>query len=106
MTNFQFYRTYWMKYLYILHLPNIEILNNRDDDELNLLKAHREAVAYYSADENKIKILKEFDCLAIRIHEYGHWANERLRLFLDAVWEFPWWGLGIRSFFVKKKETE
>lgn len=101
MTNFEFWKKYSLKWLYIPWLPTVCIVENQEDDVQ--LKAYKESVAYYNPDENKIILLKDADCFALRFHEYGHWFNKRLYHFLDAVWEFPWWALGVRSLFVKRR---
>ena len=100
MTNFKFFCTHSLKWLYIPWLPKIEVIGSEDD---NYLKAHKEAWAYYDSQENRIVVIRDHDCVAVRVHEYGHWFNARLYMFLDALWELPWWGLGVRSLFRRRR---
>lgn len=98
MTSFEFFKRNNLKWLYILWLPRIVIIDERDD----YLSRYPEAWGYYDGNTNQIIIVKTFDCTAVRIHEFGHWLNARIYLFIDTLWEIPWWGLGIRNMFNRK----
>jgi hypothetical protein len=101
MTNFKFFCKHSLKWLYIPWLPKIVIIEKREDE--NYLKAYSDAWAYYDSQENRIVIIREYDHPIVRLHEYGHWLNARLYMFLDALWEFPWWGLGLRELIRRKR---
>lgn len=101
MTNFQFFKKYSLKWLYIPWFPAVEVIEERERSDY--LMRYSDAWAYYDSEQNRIYVIKKHDCLMLRIHEYGHWFNARLYMFLDALWEFPWWGLGLRSLIDKRK---
>ncbi len=98
-SSFAHFKEHNLKWLYIPWLPEIDLLDERD----YYLKRYPEAWGYYDSNSNKIFIIKEHDCLALRCHEYGHWVNARLFMFFDALWELPWWGLGLRWLFERKR---
>lgn len=102
MTNFQFFWKHSAKWLWVPWLPKIKLLDKPDRH----LESYPDAWGYYDAVGNNILILRDRDNLAVRVHEYGHWLNARLYLFLDALWELPWWGLGLRSLLGVRKENK
>ena len=61
-----------------------------------------ESVGYFDWRTGAIWIKDGTDCWFVRFHEYGHWFFWRLHHVADALWELPWWGLSIRSLFIKK----
>jgi hypothetical protein len=61
-----------------------------------------ESVGYFDWRTGAIWIRDGETSWAVRWHEYGHWAFWRLHHLLDALWELPWWGLGMRRLFIKK----
>ncbi|MGD0022624.1 MAG: hypothetical protein ABSC54_10020 [Smithellaceae bacterium] len=81
--------------------PKIILVDKREDSDF--LERHPETAGYYDYHSDHIIILKEFDCLPLRLHEYGHWFNRLIFSILETFWEFPWWGLGLRSVFIKGK---
>lgn len=104
MTNWEFFKKENKYALRILRNPQIIIVNQRKDD--SFLFDAKEAVAYYSCDDNTIHILKQYNCVALRFHEYGHWVIEIIYTLLTVFWEFLWWGCSIRKFFLKGKGGE
>lgn len=92
MTNWQFFKSN-IKYLYKLYVPIVVIVEERDFH----LERCPEAWGYYDRHSNQIVIDKKYDCYLIRLHEYGHWLNARIYLFIDAIWELIWWGLSVRN---------
>uniref|UniRef100_A0A6M3LPX3 Uncharacterized protein n=1 Tax=viral metagenome TaxID=1070528 RepID=A0A6M3LPX3_9ZZZZ len=94
MNDFEFFCKHNLKWLYILWLPTVEVIKRNEHSDF---ARYPEAWAHYDPDENKIRIVKGCDCRLLRVHEYGHWLVYRVYLWFDALWEFPWWGLGIRS---------
>jgi hypothetical protein len=102
MTNFQFYKKYIARMLYITRLPHVWIIDRGEDEELTF---YRDAGGYYDAKRNAIIIVRGHEHPVLIAHEYGHWFTERLRIFLDAVWDIPWWCLGMRSLLKKKEST-
>lgn len=104
MTNWEFFKEnnrYVLKYL---KKPTIYLVDDREDNAA--LKRYKEAIGYYECEDNSIFVLKKFDCLAIRLHEYGHWVIVVVYFLLEVFWEFLWWGCSIRELFIKKVRKE
>jgi hypothetical protein len=101
VTNFQFFKYYSLKWLYILWLPKLIIF--REDDRPPYLKDKLEAWGYYDPSENTIYISRRHDYFWVRAHEYGHWFNCRIWLLMDALWEIPWWAMSGRELFRKER---
>lgn len=100
MTDFQFFKKYIAKMLYIPRLPHIWIIDRSEDADLAF---YEDAWGYYNTEKNAIIIVKGHEHPVLIAHEYGHWFTERLRIFLDAVWDVPWWCLGLRKLLSKEK---
>lgn len=104
MSNWRFFVGLAKGYAPYFRRPKFRLVEKREDD--NFLKSHKEAWAYYNQDEVEVVILKEKDCPALRLHECGHWLNVCVYFALEVIWEFFWWGLGIRSLFDKRPAHE
>ena len=68
-----------------------------------MIKYHQippESVGFLADSTGHIWIKDTANCRGVRWHEYGHWAFWRLHHWLDALWELPWWGLGMRRWFI------
>lgn len=102
MTNFQFYKKYILKMLYIPRLPFVCIVERKEDFELT---RYPDAWGYYDGAKNAIIIAKGHEHPILIAHEYGHWFTERLRIFLDAIWDIPWWCFGLRSLLKRKDDV-
>lgn len=100
MSDWKFFISLAKGYASYFRMPKVFIIETREDD--NFLKAHKQAWAYYDPDTVRMFVLKDHNCLAVRLHEYGHWMNECIYFFLEVVWEFIWWGCGIRRLFAKE----
>jgi len=102
MINFEFFaKKIFLPAVKRLKLPKIYIEEERDKNYF--LKKNENAWGYYDRDMNEIVIVRECDNWGLRIHEYGHWSINCLNEILVTLWEFLWWGLGIRSLFKKRK---
>lgn len=97
-TNWKFFISLVDGYKKYFHPPIVAVLPERDD----YLMKYPEAWAYYEPDKREMRILQEHNCTAVRLHEYGHWLNACIYFVLEIVWEFFWWGIGIRSIFKHK----
>lgn len=98
MTNFQVFKSLLAGYKPYFHRPKVQILEERN----YYLKRIEDSWAYYDADERTIYVLKEHDNPIVRLHESGHWINACIYFSLEILWEFIWWGLGVRSLFRNK----
>lgn len=102
MTNWEFFKRDFKRRKARIKFPTILLVNNREDDYD--FKNNPTAVGYYNANRNNITLLREHDCLPLRLHEYGHWFNYAVFQYIEIIWEFIWWGLSIRNLFVKGAE--
>ncbi|MEN6421717.1 MAG: hypothetical protein ABFD76_07180 [Smithella sp.] len=66
------------------------------------LRDNPEAVGYYDAEKHRIVLIKKYNNIAVRLHEYGHWLNALIYIIMEVAWEFIWWGCSVRSIFIKK----
>lgn len=97
-SNWRFFCELFWGYEKYFHPPKIKVLEKRNE----YLERYPTAWAYYEPDQRTMFILEEHDCLAVRLHEYGHWINACLYFVLEVVWEFFWWGCGLREAFRNK----
>lgn len=102
MTDWEHFKTYNLYWLYRPWLPSVKVLSQDEANDNSEFNRYPHAVGYYDNNSNTIFVRKEHDCIALRIHEHGHWFNERVFKFMEAVWEFPWWGLGLRKLFIRR----
>lgn len=93
MRNWKFFKALLLGYTKYFNPPTVKILPERND----YLKSYPDAWAYYEPNERTMYILQEHDSIAVRAHEYGHWLNACIYFILEIIWEFFWWGLGLRS---------
>lgn len=98
MSNWKFFVSLLKMYQKYFVPPKVMILEERNE----YLEKYPDAWGYYEPEERVMRILKEFDCIPVRIHEYGHWINACVYFVLEIIWEFFWWGLGLRSIFKKR----
>jgi len=97
--NFRFFWTRYIRNFYYPFFPLLEICDSLPEEYSHL----KEPVALFEGDKNRIVIIKKYDCIAVRGHEYGHWFIWRIGVFLDGIWELLWWGLSLRSLFIGRK---
>lgn len=96
--NFLFFWKQYKRNFYYPFFPRLEICNELPEK----YKCLKNPVAVFEDDINRIVIIDKYDCFAVRFHEYGHWFIWRVGVFLDGIWELFWWGLSIRSLFIKE----
>lgn len=83
-----------------MRFPKIKIVRAEDVDDL---KNNPHTAGLYDSKDNTIYILFEHrKNKAILFHEYGHWVNVAIYAVLEILWEFIWWGCGLRSVFIRK----
>jgi len=99
-SNFKFFKdTIWQQgYLPYFKVPSVLVVDERIDE----LEKHENTWAYFDSDNKRMVILKKHDCLALRLHEYGHWINVCIYFLLETLWEFIWWGCSARELFRKE----
>lgn len=99
--NFKFFYDHYLPSLYKLWLPVVVVV----DEPTEEFQGCNELVGVFAQRKNGspvIIIIRKHNCFSVRCHEYGHWFFWRVYLFVDALWELPWWGLSIRELFIKR----
>lgn len=97
-SNWSFFCSLLESYKPYFRRPKVKVLETRNE----YLERYPTTWAYYDPDKRTMVILQEHDCLAVRAHEYGHWVNACIYFALEIIWEFFWWGCGLRSMFKNK----
>jgi hypothetical protein len=85
-------------YFPFFRLPSVRICDERTGE----LEKYENTWAYFDSENKQMVILKEHDCIAVRLHEYGHWINLCVYFLLEVAWEFIWWGCSVRELFRKE----
>ena len=98
MTNWEFFSSLVDGYKKYFKRPEVKVLPERDE----YLERYPDAWAYYEPDQRTMFIREPYDNWVVRAHEYGHWIKACIYFSLEIIWEFFWWGLGLRS-LVKNK---
>lgn len=101
VSNWKFFVKLLRGYKPYFKVPMVSLIDDREND--TTLKSNPEAWGYYNPEEVKIVLMRDRNNLPMRIHEYGHWLNCCVYFILEIIWEFFWWGLGIRGLFDAKE---